>query len=416
MASHASKGAEQPANAHGKAGPPELADLVRELGDETSPVVKMYIEELQTLADAGVDLKNPDAVEAELRRREYERVLREFKPVSPLYEIRVVGGPPVKKPRPGAQPSPKTPDPEKKRGSYQNDPRYREFYDRLRRNQEQKPSYDDPPEAVTLSDLDRQGWDGTPLPWKPSPTSAGPTPNGVAKTPPQDPTADLIPGTIMSFDDGSIAIYRDAVSGKDYALFYFLEPDGGFAARGIFLEQYERLRIGALPPDAFDAMIRSGRWDRDALVYHLDRFEYASYLRGLVSAPPAPAGNAPRVRPGPLAATAPPSPPVAQPQKEPQVPAEPPRPAPQERPITPPPPRDPLERGRNLRINVGGRIWEAVYWTKDEIGPIVAHNTHREWSLMHLDLSRFKDAMEFGDLLEPGQLSEIEASLARQGR
>jgi hypothetical protein len=35
---------------------------------------------------------------------------------------------------------------------------------------------------------------------------------------------------------------------------------------------------------------------------------------------------------------------------------------------------------------------------------------------MHLDLSRFKDAMEFGDLLEPGQLSEIEASLARQGR
>ena len=57
-------------------------------------------------------------------------------------------------------------------------------------------------------------------------------------------------------------------------------------------------------------------------------------------------------------------------------------------------------------------MWESVYWTTDEIGPIVAHNTNRDWSLMHLSLARFKDSLEYGELLAPEKLSEIEQSLA----
>jgi hypothetical protein len=66
-----------------------------------------------------------------------------------------------------------------------------------------------------------------------------------------------------------------------------------------------------------------------------------------------------------------------------------------------------------LKLNVGGRIWESVYWTSDEIGPIVAHDTNREWALMHLDLSRFGDAIEYGELLNATRLAEIGKSLSR---
>jgi hypothetical protein len=59
-------------------------------------------------------------------------------------------------------------------------------------------------------------------------------------------------------------------------------------------------------------------------------------------------------------------------------------------------------------------VWEAVYWTSDELGPILAHDTNREWSLIHMDLSRFKDAIEYGELLSEEELEEIEQSLARQ--
>ena len=75
-----------------------------------------------------------------------------------------------------------------------------------------------------------------------------------------------------------------------------------------------------------------------------------------------------------------------------------------------------LERGRQLRINVGGRMWESIYWTSDEIGPIVAHNTNREWALMHLDLARFKDAIEYGDVLPEADLRAIAESVARSGK
>jgi hypothetical protein len=97
-----------------------------------------------------------------------------------------------------------------------------------------------------------------------------------------------------------------------------------------------------------------------------------------------------------------------------------PEPEPEPEPLLPPPPpvpavpRDPLERGRVIKINVGGRMWESVYWTSDEIGPIVAHDTNRQWALMHLDLSRFRDAIEYGEVLNARRLDEIGKSLAHQ--
>ncbi len=423
--------------------PPEIEKLLAELGDELPPNLRAEVEELRKRCDANDVLLDPAAVEKVRSRLEFELIQRKYRPRVPLYGMggertRSMTKDPHNRKTP---PESKTPNSERPRRSYQEDPRYRAFYERLKKEQQQtKPDYDEPPEFTTLDELEQTGWDGTPRPWEPprikSPT---PIPREVPMpqpaTDPLAPTNDLLPGTIFRFDDGSIAIYKDAVSGKDYALLYFLQPDGTLQPQGIFLDQYERMRLGAIPPDLFEAMIRMRRWDRDAVIYHLDRFEYAGYVRALAnSAQYAATRNAhttqrvphppsspqpvvepePEVRPRPRVARA-----ITPPPESPLAPVEPaeaevkalaPEPEP---PPPPPPPRDPLERGRVIRINVGGKVWEAVYWTSDEIGPIVAHDTNREWSLMHLDLSRFRDAIEYGELLSEEELEEIERSLAR---
>lgn len=291
--------------------------------------------------------------------------------------------------------------------SYQNDPRYREFYDRLKRQQpaqQDAPSdYDEDPQPMSLEELERSGWTGTVQ--QPKLTPARPQPQRpTSPVKPQRETpavqqkapaaGDMSAGVVFKFDDDSVAVYKDAVSGKDYALFYFLEPNGLLAPRGIFLEQYEKQRIGKLPDDVLEQMWQSNRWDRDAVIFHLDKFEYATVIRRLETRTPAENYTRPQQSQQPA-----PAPRVA------AAPEGPPTPAPVE--------RDPLERGRVVRLNVAGKVWESVYWTKDEIGPIVAHDTNREWSLMHLDLSRFKDSIEYGELLDPEKLQEIEASLAR---
>lgn len=441
----------------------ELDALRRELGEELPPELLEHLEDLQRIAEEGIDFDDPQAVEAALRRLEYRRIEREFKPRAPLYGIRVGGEGETVAPKNDPDRTP----PEKKdsmkreerRRSYQSDPRYREFYERLRQSQreKQKTNYDEPPEFSSLEELERTGWDGTPRPWEQQRRSAPsrgkatgtdrPSPRQVAPSPPAG-AEDLVPGTIMRFDDGSIAIYKDAVSGKDYALFYFLEPGGALVPQGIFLEQYDRQRLGQLPADLFEAMIRSRHWDRDAVIYYLDRFEYAGFVRALAGSaplrgpgeepPPMHVRRAPAAGAGGRRASEAPGVSAQPPQSdEPKLEAG-------QEPVVPkgsvdetegedsgweprgdvrapevlPPPTPPktlLERGRVLRISVGpGKVWEAVYWTSDEMGPIVAHNTNREWSLMHLDLSRFKDALEYGELLSEEKLDEIEQSLIRQ--
>lgn len=311
-----------------------------------------------------------------------------------------------------------------KRHSYQNDPRYKAFYDKMKESQ--KPAgYDEEIQPMTLDELDSADWDSTVRPGHrpPAPTPIPPTRPQPAKTkasmPPQSSSSggdDLGPGVILGFDDGSVAVYKDAVSGKDYALFYFLEPDGTLAPRGIFLEQYDRQRIGELPETLFANMIAQGRWDRDAVIFHLDGLQFTAQIRALenrtpaanhfsLPAPPSQSASGSATGTGTDTGT-------GSGLRERTRPAPPRRPDASTAPPNPPPARDPLERGRELRINVGGRVWESVYWTTDEIGPIVAHATNREWALMHLDLGRFKDALEYGEIVSYEKLAEIEASLA----
>lgn len=370
---------------------------------------RAYLEKLENSLKNQIDYESPEEVEAEIRRRENARIARDFKPRNQLYT-------------PGRQQHVSRPEDETvQRKSYQQDPRYREYYERLRQNRggSDNPTapYDDDVEAVSMDDLERSGYEAqlrsrpgaqAPAPQRPatrpgvSPTreSTQGTSRAVA-TPSAPVVKDFVPGSIVRLDDGSVAIYKDAVSGKDYALLYFLEPDTTIAPRGIFLEQYDAQRIGHMPEPLFAEMRDTGRWDRDAVIFHLEKYEYAGFVRHVAAhqegrTPRAGARHATPLRNREL-------PPEETQQPEPEI---------EQRSE----PKNMFERGRVIKINVGGKVWESVYWTKDEMGPIVAHNTHKEWSLMHLDLERFKDSMEFGDLLPGHKILEIERSIAKAVR
>jgi hypothetical protein len=386
----------------------QIDELKSALGDELTAEERAYLAKLENALKDQVDYENPEEVEAEIRRREKERIARNYKPRTPLYTETEAND--TREVKTGTN---------DRKSSYQNDPRYKEYYERLRqaRGSTNTP-YEEDVQPMTMDDLEKRGYDAAV--GKPSSRpAAGPRPAPVPRpvsrpmtqqttsiqarrapaTPPQPSGSyEYASGSILRLDDGSVAIFKDAVSGKDYALLYFLEPDGTVAPRGIFLQQYDAQRIGHLPEPLFAQMRDGGTWDRDAVIFHLEKYEFAQMVRQVAAHQE---GRTPAHH---ARTTAPSSAPVEeQPQYEaPAVQAEPAK------------PRDMLERGRVLRINVGGKVWESVYWTKDEMGPIVAHNTHKDWALMHLDLKRFQDSLEYGDLLTGSKLAEIETSLAKQ--
>lgn len=407
--------------------PAENPDSLKEaLGTNLTPEEQAYLEGLETRLKGELDFEDPASVEAELRKREWEQLQKSYRPHAPLYGKGSYQATPgeahaVK----GNSGDPRDKNPQQK--SYQNDPRYREYFERLRRETVHQPpnKYDEEVKPQSLDELDKTGWTSTPRPAA-SPTaparSSRPVTPATAAPPRSSAPAyadEPEAGTIFRFDDGSVAVYKDAVSGKDYALFYFLEPSGAFVPRGIFLEQYERQKIGKLAPVLFGQMIERKRWDRDAVIFHLDDYSHAGCIPQLSSGSggtgSGSTGTGSTTGSGARPATATGTGGVHTPREY--------------RPATQPDVNDTrsgrsasgssrrdalLERGRVLRVNVGGRVWESVYWTEDEIGPIVAHNTNKVWALMHLDLNRFRDSLEYGEVLSYEQLSEIEQSLASQ--
>jgi hypothetical protein len=328
-----------------------------------------------------------------------------------------------------------------RRGSYQNDPRYREYYERLRRENEKRKEetlrqYDEEVQPMTLDELSNQGWDGTirrvdssrgpsatpppssdlrggTPPSRVDQRSATPLPSSAnsSRRPASDPpycgtihmspnpgpgstsVADLKPGAILWFDDGSLAIFKDAVSGKDYALFYFLEPNLTLSPRGIFLEQYEYRCIGQMPLPLFETMKSTNRWNRDCIVFHLFEWDFVQLVPQAGAVVSSQVGR-PTTEPG-----------IARPGSSPARVGE--SEVQQGNPMP--------ERGQALKINVAGRVWEAVYWAKDEMGHVVAHSTNRKWALMHLDLTRFADSMELGEIKPPEEIEEIQRHLVTTG-
>ncbi|MDK2972453.1 MAG: hypothetical protein PWP23_2208 [Candidatus Sumerlaeota bacterium] len=246
----------------------------------------------------------------------------------------------------------------------------------------------------------------TPLPTRHTPMPVSqPQPDPQTPAPPQNPRARMTPlpvarrqrmdtpvlgldgtfavGTILHFEDNSIGIYRDIREDKDYEVVYLLRPDGSVSPQGIALENYDLKVIGQLPPEFMLRLQRRRRWERDEIIYHLDIFDYCALV-------PFPTGKMTT----PVAERDEPIPPAAEP-----VEVEPPK---------------KLVLGRKITVNFGAnRKWEAVYWGEDELGPVIAHNTHDKWALMHLDLSRFGDGVVLQDMASPELLDIIRRDISQ---
>jgi hypothetical protein len=284
--------------------------------------------------------------------------------------------------------------PPKKANPLESDPRYKEYFERLRRQKGEQPT---PAAGVPSQEMQQTASAATAASQK------------------------VGPGSIVRFDDGSIGVYKDAVSGRDYALFYFLNPDGQVLPEGVFLQCYQAKVLGFLPEEYFAQMRDAGSWNRDMIVFHMAKFEFVSDLdrvaeheerkpkhttpaRNTVqqempahgNATPTPARGAETTQGGgsPQTGSAPQPTPAPQPQataeEQPAAKAD-----------------DGLVKGRRFQIKFGGKQWQAVYWASEDENSIVAHDTHGSWSLMRLDLKRFKDSLELLDIVDSETMEAI---------
>ncbi|MCB2156393.1 hypothetical protein KQI84_16080 [bacterium] len=190
-------------------------------------------------------------------------------------------------------------------------------------------------------------------------------------------------GTILYFEDGAIGFFKDHRHDKDYEIVYQMRPDGRIKPQGVPLHEYEVKAIGQLPPEFVLRLQRRMRWQRDEVVFHLDHFDYCQLVPYIVdTASDTQTGSSTTVPKMPAPAAG-----AAQEEKK-------------------------LVRGRRVRINFGNQEWHAVYWGQDELGPVVAHNTHQHWALMHLDLNRFRDSLVIGDAVDEETYAQIAEDIA----
>jgi hypothetical protein len=165
------------------------------------------------------------------------------------------------------------------------------------------------------------------------------------------------------------------------------------------LYNYSVEPVGRLSAACLDAIVSGNRWERDMIVFHLLRYQDRVHIPALSNngtdwQDAEPIANSENLSQMSVQKLTP------EMLRSDYRPEEPEKPA--------------LTRGRELTIEFGpSQKWKAVYWGKDELGHVVAHNTHDEWSLMHLDLNRFKDNIAFGNIVPQDTIRAMEKDFGR---
>lgn len=212
-----------------------------------------------------------------------------------------------------------------------------------------------------------------------------------------DANGELLPGTILVFEDGMMGIFKEKNRRKDYDIVYILDGRGRATPQGIPLYNYSVEPVGRLSAACLESVISHGRWDRDMIVFHLLRYRDRAYVPAISehAQDAEPIANSEHLSQMSVQKLTPEMlQPDFKPTEEPEKPA--------------------LVRGREMTIEFGpGRKWNAIYWGKDELGHVVAHNTHDQWSLMHLDLNRFKDCIAFGNIANGEVLRKMERDITK---
>jgi len=230
-----------------------------------------------------------------------------------------------------------------------------------------------------------------------------------------DLSGDFAEGDIMLLDDGSVGIFKESVPNKEYQLVYFLEANGHIKPQGVVLAAYQVRKLGAVPAEFLVIFKRSQRWNRDAIVFHIESWDDIACLPpailydakqsptvGGVDPQRGSAGGAPTSGMTAEAGEGHPShsghgAPSFTRSKSQATHGE-----------------GGLTVGSRFSIKFGPNDWHAVYWGRDELGDLVVHNTNKEWSMMHLSLSRFQDSLEIGEQLSVSELQEIRRQIEGQ--
>lgn len=186
-------------------------------------------------------------------------------------------------------------------------------------------------------------------------------------------------GTILRLEDQTICIYKDIRPDKDYEVVLMLLPDGSVKAQGIALETYDLKSIGHLPPEFVLSIQRKKQWTRDEIIYHLSSFDYCAFVPQIQGPEPV---RASQVIAKPTFNTA------AEETEKMLIP------------------------GREITISFGpNQEWKAIYWGEDDLGTIIAHSTNNNWTLMHMDLTRFMESIKYGQIVDRTLMDHIHSSV-----
>jgi hypothetical protein len=205
------------------------------------------------------------------------------------------------------------------------------------------------------------------------------------------------PGALLCLNGRTVAVYKQAVPEKEYHLVMVMAPNFTVKTQGIALEGYQVEEIGCLSPEVFERLQHEMRWSRDLLVFHCYSYEDVEKLPQHLIAPSvgAPVIAAP-VQPVEIREV------VSETET-----------SPYEDDDEDEAPGNAMRRGQRIRVRFGDKAWSAVYWGHDDQGQVVAHKTHKHWSLMHLDLERFGADLNIDPNVDSQVIAEIEKSLVR---
>lgn len=247
---------------------------------------------------------------------------------------------------------------------------------------------------------------------KPRPTPPRPTPPPPAEEPVQEaaqPRAKLArpadaeaedgrypKGTILSLDEEDLVIYRRPVSGKPFDMVYSLLFDGKAKIEAIDLSRHQVVEMGRLSSDEFARLQTDMVWSRQMVASGCFRADDAERIPDPSGAQAAAAQRTPAPEPRRPSADRPDAGPI--------------RPA--ASPADSAASKTRIRRGQKISIIFGDRRWESIYWGKDQKGSVVAHKTHGHWTLMHLDLNRFKESLSVSSEPEADLIDEINQDLA----
>jgi hypothetical protein len=253
--------------------------------------------------------------------------------------------------------------------------------------------------------------DRRPTPQQTPPPTTPPAVQKTAPPPPEPPVQQAPPapppeseevgnlfrqGDILKMEDGTLAVYQGPVAGKEYDIALFLKKTGMIDPRGIVIYAYDVEKIGHLPPLYYEKLRHINLWNRDLIVYHLDRYERCKDI---------PFPTDPNLHSAPEKTPVPHRTPPPRQTKAPGVPtsyaeADP-----------PPRPEQIQQKGRHITLKMGANEWKAVYWGKDDLGHLLAHQTHGDWSIMHMDLERFENSLQYGTLMSEDEIKTMDKSI-----